>query len=192
MWGWQMTAWNRDFFVGRFYQCQQIVRQMPDHLPKVNAFRNSAHTDGLGGDFCCWPGFSGFLGFLKETTVCKWWTSCATNLSVKSAKWRRRWVFLKLFCFFFGKWILKVWKPSRCHCLPLVGQWVDPWNKCGRILWGTVENLHAVLTSWHSNLGRSLRGQPFLFLIPVSHRSIYSILCMHFMVLDFFLRFFLS
>lgn len=33
--------------------CQQIVRQMPDHLPKVNAFRNSAHTDGLG-DFCCW------------------------------------------------------------------------------------------------------------------------------------------
>lgn len=104
MWGWQMTAWNRDFLLVVFINpCQQIVRQMPDHLPKVKAFRNSADTDGLDDFFV-----GGFSGFLKETTVCKWWTSCATNLSVKSAKWRRRWVFLKLFCFFLvGKWILK-------------------------------------------------------------------------------------
>lgn len=42
-------AWNRDFLLVVFINpCQQIVRQMPDHLPKVNAFRNSADTDGLG------------------------------------------------------------------------------------------------------------------------------------------------
>ena len=56
-----------------------------------------------------------------------------------------------------------------------------------------MENLHAVLTSWHSNLGRSLRGQPFLFLSPVSHRSIYSIL-MHsiafFLCISWFRTFF--
>ena len=152
-------AWNRDFLLVVFINpCQQIVRQMP------GPFAEGQCLPQLGWYWWAWWFFLlGILGFLRKLLYASGGPAVQRIWAWSQPNDAGDGFFLKLFCFFFfGKWILKAKQMPLSPTGGPMGRSLET-TSAGRILWGTVENLHAVLTSWHSNLGRSLRGQPFLF-----------------------------